>query len=139
VILNRKGKQKEYYRGVRVWTNISPPVVTEVDDVSIGQDKSRLEGKIRLWDFQKCPGGMVARKVRLVDNLGPRGMAQVADWSSEDLGVASPSTSDFVLEVDKNIRISGLGIAPPLVDGKRRLDITTLREEDVTGRVHTTR
>ncbi|MGQ9575049.1 MAG: hypothetical protein ACUVUC_07000 [Thermoguttaceae bacterium] len=60
-------------------------------------------------DFVACPGGMVARVVRHVNQtVYPDKPWFVGEWVSEDLGKRLPTDADFVITIPQSVRISGL-------------------------------
>jgi hypothetical protein len=125
IVLRQDGKWQQNRR-VRFWMSVSPPVITEVDESIRGPAGHTQERQVRFRDFQKCPGGMVARNVIYGFRIGA-GQVRVKEWLSADLGLSAPEPSDFVLHLPVSVSINGLKKRP--LD--RRIDLLRLSEEDV--------
>jgi hypothetical protein len=139
-------------RRILFWTKPVPPVVERIDEqierISLetpGKFLGRDEIHAVLSDFKACPGGMVARRVRYVEQseglrakrwkLDEPGV-RVLEWSSEDLGDQPPTDADFTMSIPADVRLTGLkqAIPPGTV---RKLDLNKIGPSDLEESVTT--
>ena len=137
-------------RRVIFWTKPVPPVVERIEEHI---ERTSLEGRTRvvgrdeihaiLSDFKGCPGGMVARRVRYVEQseglrakrwkLEETGV-RMLEWSSDDLGDQPPTDADFMMSIPSDVRLVGLReVLPP--GTARRLDLSKFGPRDVVEQV----
>jgi hypothetical protein len=79
---------------------------------------------VTLSDFVECPGGAVARHLRLAGRQ-INGVAMLDEWRSEDLGSRAPTDRDFTIAVRADAMIMARK-KPPAKDGYRYFDFTKL-------------
>ena len=136
-------------RRIMFWTKPVPPVVQRIEE---HVERTSLEGPTRLLgrdeihailsDFKPCPGGMVARRVRYVEQSeGLRARrwkveepgVRMLEWSSEDLGDQPPTDADFMMSIPSDVRLVGLkqGLLPGTA---RRLDLSMIGRSDLEER-----
>jgi hypothetical protein len=133
-------------RRIIFWTKPVPPVVERIEE---HDERTSLEGPARLLgrdeihailsDFKPCPGGMVARRVRYVEQSeGLRARrwkleepgVRVLEWSSDDLGDQPPTNADFVMSIPSDVRLVGLKQGLPS-GTERTLDLNKIGPSDV--------
>jgi len=133
-------------RRIIFWTKPVPPVVERIEEHI---ERTSLEAPTRLLgrdeihailsDFKACPGGMVARRVRYVEQSeGLRAKrwkleepgVRLLEWSSEDLGDQPPTDADFMMSIPSDVRLVGLkqGLPPGTA---RRLDLSKIGPSDL--------
>jgi hypothetical protein len=127
ILLRQEGGRTQTRR-VRFWTVPSPPVITEIDDeTSLPNGKTNVI-HVRLSEFKKCTGGMVARKLLVVSRNAADDIVSVTEWESKDLD-SPPLDSDFVIAIGARTKVHGLKDPPTGAD--RRIDLNTLTEADL--------
>ena len=133
-------------RRITFWTKPVPPVVERIEEYI---ERTSLETPTRLLgrdeihailsDFKAFPGGMVARRVRYVEQSeGLRAKrwkleepgVRVLEWSSEDLGDQPPTDADFMMSIPSDVRLVGLKQALP-PGTARRLDFSKIGPSDL--------
>jgi hypothetical protein len=133
-------------RRIIFWTKPVPSVVERIEEhverVSL-EEPTRLLGRDEihaiLSDFKSCPGGMVARRVRYVEQSeGLRAMrwkleepgVRMLEWSSEDLGDRPPTDADFTMSIPSDVRL--IGFKQGLPSGTARtLDLNKIGLSDL--------
>jgi hypothetical protein len=133
-------------RRIIFWTKPVPAVVQSIEE---HVERTSLEGPTRvlgrdeihaiLSDFKLCPGGMVARRVRYVEQSeGLRARrwkleepgVRMLEWISEDLGDQPSTDADFTMTIPSDVRLVGLkqGLPPGT---ERRLDLSKIGPSDL--------
>ena len=105
------------------WTILGEkPVITRVYRTCLDEKgKTLVRAESRLSDFQKCPGGHVAKLVT-VAITADKGPTAVRIWQSNDLGQKRPQPKDFEIAIPASTNVIGLNNPPPT--GKpRRLSL----------------
>lgn len=129
VVLSQDGAWKQSRR-VLFQTKPAPAVITQIVEVTTRPNGKASETHIRLSDFRDCPGGRVARRVVTV-GTNEGGRVVVREWVSNDLGDVPPTNTDFVIRIAENTSVGGYRQAPPRGANDRRIDISTITEDDL--------
>jgi hypothetical protein len=127
VVLTKNGKWKQR-RTVRFWTEAVPAVITMIDETVTSPKGATRMMSCRMTDFRQCKGGMVPASVVLVSHSGRRPPI-VHEWKSQDLGLAEPTPSDFVVSIADTTAVGGLK-SPPAGES-RTIDISGVDEQDL--------
>ncbi len=133
-------------RRILFWTKPAPPVVQRIEE---HVERTSLQGPTKvlgrdeihaiLSDFKPCPGGMVARRVRYVEQSeGLRARrwkleepgVRMLEWSSEDLGDRPPTDADFTMSIPSDVRLVGLKQELP-PGSARTLDLSKIGPSDL--------
>jgi len=129
VVLSQDGVWKQSRR-VLFQTKPAPAVITQIEEVTTPPNGKASETHIRLSDFRDCPGGRVARRVVNV-RKDEGGRVIVREWVSNDLGDVPPADTDFVIRIAPNTSVGGYRRTPPRGADDRRIDISTITEDDL--------
>lgn len=131
VVIRQDGNHRQFRR-IRMRISVSPPVITEIDERSGESQRDLKESYIRLSDFQDCPGGFVARRIRSIQRHSGKDQVRVRDWESTDLGAITVADADFVMKLGANTPVRGLEAPPSLGDTDRSLSLTRIRDDDLS-------
>lgn len=130
VTLTSDGDYKQWRR-IRFRTAPAPIIMIQMDQIVTHPDGTGQEIRIRLSDFQDCPGGPVARRVVSVFKQKDADRVSVREWISTDLGVKLPTDADFIVSIAPTTTIGGLRNAPQRGIAGRQIDITLIDESDL--------
>lgn len=125
--LRQEGVDRDYTSRITWWTEPELPVI-ESGRRTIADRDGKVMGDIvvRLEDFQRCPGGLVAQRVCLAtapwEGHGP---VVVKEWLSGDLGQEPAADADFVIRIPKSTRVIGLSNPSPRGEN-RQLNIADI-------------
>lgn len=115
----------------------SVPVVQRIDYRSGGKyerDPNATLIRYDCRDFRSCNGVLVpAQIVQMIDSPHADGVTGRI-FESKDLGLESAKNEDFQIRIPQEARIHGLKEWPPVIDGKRLIDLRTLEPNDVLNR-----
>lgn len=105
----------------------SPPRLTSVMLVIQSQGMTTF-ADVHLDDFVVCGEHFAPRSVTQQVSNSIDGRSLVRQWRSKNLGELQPTQSDFILEVEKDVQINGIRQLPPVIDGKRFIDLASIAD-----------